>query len=141
MTDWVQYHNPAKNPPLDHETDDYGIYTRKPVGSVQLGDRVWVVTSAGDRPKQYQLAGWFDVAAVEANLPADDNVVSGTRGQFYRDGRRIDQEPWFAEFLRTQGNFGRGFSSIADRKIIDGLKYTARVRGAESRVRRRPAAR
>ena len=32
IRDWVQYHNPAKNPPLGHQPGYFGIYTRKPVG-------------------------------------------------------------------------------------------------------------
>jgi hypothetical protein len=141
MTDWVQYHNPAKNPPFGHEDGYFGIYTTKPVGTVKPADRVWVVTSSGERPKHYQLVQWFEVEEVEANMPAEENIVSGSHGRFYSRAPRIDQEPWFTEFLKVMGNFGRGFSSISDKRFIEGLEAAAAILPPSSRSTRRPTAR
>ena len=69
----MQYHNPAKNPPLRHEEGYFSIYTSKSVGSVEFGDRVWLVTSTGER-----LPGI--AAVVSADSTRDPSFVS-------RDGR------------------------------------------------------
>ena len=136
MTDWVQYHNPRKNPPLRHDSGYFGIYTRKPIGSVECGDRVWVITSTLQQPKHYQLVEWFEVDEVEVNMPSEDNIVSGHRGRFYRPQVRIDHAPWFPAFLRNQGNFGRGFSPITHGRFIAGLEDAAGLRRPVGRLTR-----
>lgn len=136
MTDYVQYHNPLKNPPLEPQPDYFGIYTRKPVGSVKHGDRVWVVTSSR-KPRRYQVVEWFRVSEIEENMPTDENIVSGNEGAFFRSPLRIDDQPWFADFLKNQGNFGRGFSPITERRFIRGLETAARLPGPAAQAPRR----
>lgn len=135
MTDYVQYHNPAKNPPLSHEEGYFGIYTRKSVQSVSIGDRVWVITSSGP-PRKYFLVEWFTVDDIEVNMPLEENIVSGGKGRYFRRLTRLDHEVWFPAFLRNQGNFGRGFSPITDREFIRGLEIAAGI-GARIRERQR----
>jgi hypothetical protein len=114
MRDHVQYHNPTKNPPLEHEDGYFGIYTRKGVRSVSDGDRVWVITSSGSSPRRYFIVEWFVVDKIEEKMPLGENVVSGGEGQFFRKLVRIDDKRWFPAFLKHQGNFGRGFSPITE---------------------------
>ena len=131
MTEYVQYHNPAKNAPLQHQPGYFGIYTRKAIGSVNNGDRVWVITSSGP-PRRYYLVEWFTVDDAEDNMPHDDNIVSGSHGKFFRSPVRLDEKVWFREFLRNQGNFGRGFSPITQTKFIRGLKAAAGIRAVHA---------
>lgn len=136
MRDHIQYHNPVKNPSLDHQDNYFGIYTRKAVTSGEGGDRVWVITSDGS-PRRYYVVEWFIVDQIDDNMPLEENIVSGRKGRFFRELIRIDDKSWFPDFLKTQGNFGRGFSPITDSQFVRGLETAARAVSPPAGPRRR----
>ncbi len=53
--------------------------------------------------------------------------ISGTTGKFLRPQKRIDCEAWFAEFKKTNGNFGLGFQPMNEVRFIEALETTARL--------------
>ena len=52
-------------------------------------------------------------------------AFAGSIGHKFDPMIRIDDQPWFGEFKRRQGNFSFGFSPISDDRVIAGLEELA----------------
>lgn len=51
--------------------------------------------------------------------------VLGSAGRLFSPMPVLDDEEWFPEFKRSQGNFAFGFQSITDARFVRGLETVA----------------
>lgn len=116
MPHYIGYHSADRMGYSADEITEVGLYTNKPGASE--GDVVWVVAGDAGQPKTYRLVYWFVVDRIEH--PADNTSFGRT---LYGTShgvldRTLNEEPWFAAFLRRMGNFGRGLSRIDDDPVL-----------------------
>ena len=124
MKDFVIYHNPEVMGRSASELVEFSVVTNKPVSNIE-GDRVWLVTGEG-RPRTFYLCAWFIADRVERNTdPEFGTCVAGTHGKFFHPMIELNNEQWFGEFQRSQGNFAFGLQPITDSRFIAGLESAA----------------
>ena len=71
------------------------------------------------KPKANTLAGWFIVSKV---LPPDARKLYrliGTEGRGFEPPIKLDDEPWFPDYLSSQVNFKSGFHVIIDPVVAE----------------------
>ncbi len=126
MDDYVAYHNPEKMKCRAKDLKVHAVLTKKDISGIR-GARVWLITGEG-KPRKYYLCDWFIVDRIETiDDPNFLKRISGTEGKFIRPQKRIDGEPWFADFKKTNGNFGLGFQPINEVRFVKALETTARL--------------
>ena len=112
---FVQYHNSEKMGYGCDQISDFQIVTRKPLQWLQesvLGSVVWLIVGEG-RPRRFSVCLMFQADQLgPAPTTGFEYVVRGRHGRRFA-ALRIDEEPWFAEFRASQGNFAFGLSEIA----------------------------
>ena len=121
MSNYIVYHNPAKMP-FPASESAFAVLTNKTVSQNVCGSTVWLIT--GDyRPRQFYLVLNFVADVVESGEKEGFRTrVRGEHGHKFDPMIRIDDQPWFGEFKRRQGNFSFGFSPISDDRVIAGLE-------------------
>ena len=121
MSNYIVYHNPDKMPfPASEST--LAVLTNKAVSQSVCGSTIWLITGEG-RPRQFHLVLNFVANVVESGKDEGFHTrVRGERGHKFDPMIRIDDQPWFGEFKRRQGNFSFGFSSINDDRVVAGLE-------------------
>ena len=116
MAHYVGYHSADRMGYSADEITDIGLYTNK-AGAAE-GDVIWVVAGDEGQPKAYRLAYWFVVDTIDT--PADNQqfgrTLYGTEHGVIN--RRLNDESWFAAFLRRMGNFGRGLTRLEESEIL-----------------------
>lgn len=120
MQHFVVYHNPdvMGYPALDVER--LAIYTNKR-RSDATGCRIWLITGEG-KPRQYKLRSTFIVEAISpSDKPQFGARIIGKEGHLFHPMPVLNGEPWFAPFLKKQGNFAFGFQPINDGEVEAGL--------------------
>jgi HNH endonuclease len=101
---------------------DFSFFSAKPEKTLKnaLGRRVWIITSVGQRPPRFFLAGHYK----PKRITSDGDVR-------YLEGRGIHIEPpievndldWFKDLYAEQNNFSYGnFSRIRSDAIVRGLE-------------------
>ena len=130
MAEFVVYHNPDRMGYTADAVDGFNILTNKNVPSV-LGSRVWLLTGEG-APRTYYLRGHFTATRRSRSDEAGFAwLVEGSRTSGFKLPRRrwviLNDEPWFRDFRRSQGNFALGLQSITDRRYIKGLEKALRT--------------
>ena len=121
MQHFVVYHNPdvMGDPALD--VDRLAIYTNKRRTDA-AGSRVWLISGVG-KPSKYQLRSTFIVETVGASdKPQFGARITGREGHLFHPMPTLNDEPWFGQFLKKQGNFAFGFQPINDSAVEDGLR-------------------
>jgi Domain of unknown function (DUF3883) len=124
MRHFLVYHNPdAMGYSLSEDSDEepvFSIVTNKSVRTL-LGNRIWLITGEG-RPRKYYLYETFIVDAIDwdEEIPYT-NIAKGTEGQHFRPMIRLDDQPWFDVFRRSQGNFAFGLQAIKNPLLINAL--------------------
>ena len=95
-----------------HRLGRFWIVTNKPWVQERLpGRRVWLIAGEG-RPRRYYLRQTFIAEEVRPSpIPGFEHLVRGRHGIRFRK-LCIDAEPWFVDFLRSQGNFSLGLSEV-----------------------------
>jgi hypothetical protein len=114
VPDLVQYDTPESGVPGTARLGRFWIVTNKlsPASNV-LGRRVWLVVGEGI-PRRYYLRQAFVADEIRpAPIDGFEHLVSGRHGRRFR-ALRIDHQPWFREFQRSQGNFGFGLNTIRE---------------------------
>src|SRR5258708_3004368 len=107
MKDYVVYHNPDVMPPLA-EFPPFLALTNKTIAD-ERGSRVWVVGGEG-RPRIFFVRSYFFVDEIGSGAEYGFKTkLSGTTGEAFKPMIRIDDLEWFDDFMRSQGNFRRGF--------------------------------
>ena len=121
MSNYIVYHNPDKMP-FPASESAFAVLTNKTVSQNVCGSTIWLIT--GDcRPRRFYLVLNFIADVVESGK--DDGFrtrIRGEHGHKFDPKIRIDDQPWFPEFKRRQGNFSFGFSPIGDDRVIAGLE-------------------
>lgn len=124
MSDFLVYHNPDRMKYPASQVKEPTAVTDKPVGSKNIGDRIWLVTGEG-QPRVYYLVGWFQIAAIEPNIDREFRTrLIGEWG--VRLPRKswvvLNKDDWFPEFRTKQGNFAFGFQPIKELRFVRGLE-------------------
>ena len=123
MKHYVVYHNPEKVGYTAGKVETFNIMTSKST-KCALDNRIWLITSEGT-PKNYYLVSTFIVDNVGYDLELSyRNTASGSDGKTFRPMIRIDDKPWFKEFMKSQANFSLGFNLIKE-KYSDLLEKVA----------------
>lgn len=111
MKHYVQYHNTAKQGPLELDNATFSIFATKPIKHL-IGNRVWLISGEGNTsPKSYFLRYTFGVEAVEEG---PKNIARGTKGQAFVPPIQLSGMSWFKDFLSAQQNFSLGVREIPD---------------------------
>jgi hypothetical protein len=123
MRHFVQYHNPVTRGPYAPGSN-FGISTDKSVQTLR-GDRVWLVTRAGNPPR-YCLCETFIVEEIDrAKTGRQRNLALSEKGRSFKKPIPVDSAGWFPTLLRQTGNFAFGLQHIRDRRVIKGLTQIA----------------
>ncbi len=121
MSNYIVYHNPDKMA-FPASESDLTVLTNKTVSHNVCGSTIWLIKSEG-RPRQFYLVLNFVADVVESGEDEGFRTrVRGEHGHKFDPMIRIDDQPWFEELKRRQGNFSFGFSSINDDRVIAGLE-------------------
>jgi len=114
MEHYVQYHNAEFMGGSCNEfgNEAFGIVTNKPVSRLQ-GSKIWLVCGE-EKPRKYFLCQYFIVDEVgEAEGDPDfRHYARGKVGVSLRPPILLNPIPWFADFRKSQGNFGFGLTKI-----------------------------
>jgi hypothetical protein len=125
VSDFLVYHNPDTMKYSAREITGLSIVTNKPATGVK-GARVWLITGEG-KPRTYYLCGHFFADEVGPSPQKGFRTrVAGSRGLLIRKWPVLNDEPWFPDFRRGQGNFAFGLQPIADRVVIRELERIAK---------------
>lgn len=120
------------------EADEFVVGTSKKVDKI-LGNKVWIIAGIG-RPREYYLCSWFVADGIDQNKDTYfKNIVYGSE----RTARavidppiKLNDLPWFKEFLKTQANFSFGLRVIHPKFVP---KFEGLIEG--KRKRRKNASR
>jgi hypothetical protein len=120
---FVQYHNSEALGYGCGQITGFDVWTSKPLKWLEervIGKRVWLLAGEG-RPRRYYVCHTFVADEVVAAPSATGfaYVVSGEVGRRRFQDLRIDAEPWFRAFQRSQGNFGLGLRRIRDEFVVE----------------------
>ena len=125
MSHYVVYHNPKVMDNPASEIVGFSVVTDKPAPLDLQGSTIWLLTGEGT-PRRYYLVQRFTADRIE---PGEDQGfrtrVAADTGDRFRPMIRIDEEEWFRDFLRSQGNFAFGLQRISDDRFIRGLEEVA----------------
>lgn len=126
ISDFVIYHNPDVMGPLEDEPT-FEVFTNKSVSGAKPGDRVWLITGEGT-PRKFSLACWFYIDGFRS---ADElgfkHCISGSEGEAFSPFVEIEQDEWFTQLKKDQGNFAFGFNQINTPGALKGLKALAGI--------------
>ena len=126
MKDFVMYHNPDAMGIEVESMPGLSIVTDKEPKGIE-GSRIWLLTGRGS-PRRYFLRSWFIVDRIEPEPTGRfKSKLSGTSGKVFDPMIELNQEPWFADFVRSQGRFAFGFQAIKEERFVKGLKRVARL--------------
>ncbi len=125
MKNYVQYHNEAKQGPLDDETRPFRIFAGKPIHHL-IGNRVWLISGRGNgrSPKQYYLRYVFNVDTVEEG---PKNFAFGETGKLFAEPIHLNGLPWFKEFREAQQNFSLGVREVQESFLFELQTLVERV--------------
>jgi len=114
MEHYVQYHNAeVMGVSCDElEIETFGIITNKPVSRLQ-DNKIWLICGEG-KPRKYFLCQCFIVDEVGETEGDPDfrYYARGKVGVSLRPPILLNPIPWFADFRKSQGNFGFGLTRI-----------------------------
>ncbi len=120
MADYVVYHNPDVMGYGALDVGDLSIYTNKDPGNV-AGSRVWLLTGEGS-PRKFLLRATFLISEVrKSDRPEFKTRVLGKAGTLMHPMPVLNDEPWFNQFKKSQGNFAFGFQPIGEPDAVAGL--------------------
>lgn len=130
MKNFVMYHNPDAMGSDVESMPGLSIVTDKEPKDI-YESRVWLLTGRGS-PRKYFLRSWFMVDQIEPEPTGKfKSKLSGKSGKVFDPMIELNQEPWFLDFLRSQGSFAFGFQAIKDERFVRGLENTAGLKRAE----------
>jgi hypothetical protein len=125
MADFVVYHNPDRMGYSARKVTAFRVVTNKDVPLI-IGSRIWLITGDG-RPRTYSLIGHLTAMnrrrnaqtgfawEISAPLSAGIQIPASQWPE-------LNHEPWWDDFLASQGNFGFGLQIIRDLRFIKGLE-------------------
>ena len=125
MTDFVVYHNTDQMGELTDSGEWLSVFTNKS-GQAFLGERIWLIVGEG-QPRKYYLGMWLQAEAVEPDATGAFSMEIKRHGRVLGKDERplLNDESWFAAFLRRQGSFGFGLNPVGDTAVERELKRLA----------------
>jgi hypothetical protein len=121
MSHYIVYHNPDKMP-FPASESALTVLTNKTVSQNVCGSTIWLITGEG-RPRQFYLVLNFIADVVESGEDEGFRTrVRGEHGHKFDPMVRIDDQAWFGQLKRRQGNFAFGFNSINDDRVVAGFE-------------------
>jgi len=82
-------------------------------------------------PKRYSLCYWFTADGKESgDFQGYQYHVIGTNGERFIPPIPLNDQAWFPEFRRSQGNFAFGLSPITQTEFIEALTQLASADGS-----------
>ena len=132
MTDFVVYHNTDQMGELTDPGEWLSVFTNKSHLDV-LGERIWLIVGEG-QPRKYYLGMWLRAETVEPDATGAFSMEIKGRGRVLGKDERplLNDESWFAAFLRRQGSFGFGLNPVGDTAVERELKRLAERAEGES---------
>lgn len=124
MRDFVVYHNPEAMGVDVEAVDAFSIVTDK-TSVDPYGIRIWLLSGRG-KPRTFVLRSWFIVDSVEPGRgDGYKTKLSGKSGEVFEPVIDLNNEDWFQDFKRNQGNFAFGFNAINEDRFIKALETVA----------------
>lgn len=123
MKDFVVYHNPDSMGVDVRSMDALSIVTDKKIRDVQ-DSRVWLLTGKGS-PRVFLLRSYFIVDRIENNTEGFQTKLSAKKGRVFDPMVEMNQEGWFDDFKKSQGNFAFGLQRIKEDRFVRGLEGLA----------------
>lgn len=127
MKDFLVYHNPDSMGVDVRKVDPFAIVTNKPVTDDIIGSRVWLLTASG-RPRIFLLRSFFIVDQVDANVARFQTKLSAASGKVFDPMIELNNEQWFRDLKKSQGNFAFGLQRIQEKRFVLGLEQLAASR-------------
>ena len=125
MSHYIVYHNPDSMGYPASEITGFSVVTDKPAPPDLEGSTIWLLTGQGT-PRRYYLVQRFTADRIESGEDQGFRTrVAAETGDHFHPMIRIDEEEWFRDFLRSQGNFSFGLQRISDDRFITGLEEVA----------------
>lgn len=118
---YVAYHSAAIMGRQYQGGRDFAFFSRKREKLLQrsIGQEVWVIASADERPMRYFLNGVYTPRAIEAQ--GDGWCIVG-EGVPFDPPIEVSERHWFRALLTEQNNFSYGFNRIRSQVVIDALR-------------------
>lgn len=139
MRHYVCYHNEERMGYSHQEADEFSVGTSKKVDKI-LGNKVWIIAGIG-RPREYYLCSWFVADNIEET---DDDyfkyIVYGsehTQRGTLDPVIKLNDLPWFKEFLKSQANFSFGLRVIQPKfasRFEELIKTKYKIKRSQSRT-------
>jgi hypothetical protein len=124
MNHYLVYHNPDMMGQAS-EIRDFSAVTDKPAGPDLQGSTIWLITGEGN-PRKYYLVQRFTADVIQSREHERFKTrISSETGERFSPMCRLDEEEWFRDFERSQGNFAFGLSPIRVERYITGLEDVA----------------
>jgi hypothetical protein len=125
MSSFASYHNPDTMGCRADRVKGFRVSTSKSLSNI-IGGRVWLITGEG-KPRTYYLVGVFTAKTRTISKdPGFDWIIEGPTSSGTRLPRRawvrLNDEPWFPDFRKSQGNFGFGVQPIYNASLVAGLE-------------------
>ena len=127
MKDFLVYHNPDVMGVDVTNMSPLAIVTNKPVTDDVIGNRVWLLTASG-RPRTFLLRSYFFVDQVDNNVDGFLTKLSGASGKVFDPMIELNNEQWFRDLKKSQGNFAFGLQRIQEERFILGLEQLSAER-------------
>jgi hypothetical protein len=125
MSHYVVYHNPDAMGYPASDVTGFSVVTDKSAPSDSQGSTIWLLTGEGT-PRQYYLVQRFGADRIESGADQGFRTrIAADTGDHFRPMIRIDEEEWFRDFQRSQGNFSFGLQRVNDDRFIKGLEEVA----------------
>src|SRR5882724_10909147 len=92
------------------DMDGRTVYTDRKVSDRAVGERVWLITGEGKRPRSFYLRSSFVIDSIgPSDRPGLQTQVKGSKGRVWNDPMPLlNDEDWFSRFKKTQF-FSHGF--------------------------------
>lgn len=131
MADFLVYHNPDRMLYSADKVRGASAVTDKPRGAEVLGSRIWLLTGEG-QPRTYFLTGCFEITGIEPH--DDEEFRTRVVGVWEKKLPRkrwvvLNDEKWFPDFRKKQGNFAFGFQPIRETSFVRGLERALKRAG------------
>jgi hypothetical protein len=126
---FIAYHNTEKMGYALHEREPLRLLTNKRVHDLVCGT-IWMITGEGSKDRRYALASVFDVNEVGGDPDTGFKYYAKGEGHVFRPPVPLNDQGWFAELLKSTGNFSPVVQEVTDRRMIQALKRCASAAGA-----------
>ncbi len=130
MRHFVAYHNTEKISRTLAQDDPLCVVANQPVEDL-LGQTIWFVVGQGEPQPRYALGSVFLADQVGASTDRRFRNFARGRGHVFDPPVRLNDEPWFADFRDSMGQFAFGVHETHYEGAIAAFKQFAAAAGYE----------